>query len=243
MGRVAGRFFRTLVLLAACGDNVHVDRVLAFSRTIGYRHADSIDQGIAILPTVLGRDNIAIDFTEDPTALHDLMRYRAVMFLYTQGDDIVDDDGKAAIEVFVRRGGGWIGIHSAGSSETQWPFYQAMLVEPSIGHPAIQPAIVHVEDRTHPATARLPDGPWSATDEWYNFAANPRQPGVRVLATIDESSYTGGTLGDDHPLVWCHERFGGRVFYSELGHVAVRWQEPAFVALVEGGVRWVLRRE
>jgi hypothetical protein len=38
---------------------------------------------------------------------------------------------------------------------------------------------------------------WQRDGEWYNFRANPR----RVLATVDEATYTGGEMGSDHPIV------------------------------------------
>ncbi len=53
------------------------------------------------------------------------------------------------------------------------------------------------------------DNPWVRTDEWYNFEDNPRA-NVNVLATIDESTYTGGNMGNDHPVIWYHEYDGGR---------------------------------
>jgi type 1 glutamine amidotransferase len=93
-----------------------------------------------------------------------------------------------------------------------------------------------VEDAGHPATAHLPER-WEWTDEWYNFRANPR-PGVRVLATVDERLYEGGTMGDDHPLVWCHRLGDGRAFYTALGHSAEAYADPAFRAHLLGALRW-----
>ena len=56
------------------------------------------------------------------------------------------------------------------------------------------------------------------TDEWYDFQTNPRAT-TTVLMTIDESTYTGGTMGADHPLVWAHATTGGgRAIYTEMGH-------------------------
>ena len=107
-------------------------------------------------------------------------------------------------------------------------------------HADIQRATVLVEDRLHPATASLP-ATWVASDEWYNFPSSPRgEPGVRILATIDEQTYDGGTQGADHPLAWSHDNLGGRAFYTALGHVSSRWNESNFVAHITGAVRWAL---
>jgi type 1 glutamine amidotransferase len=231
------RRYVILAGLVACGDAPPAaERVLVYSRTLGYRHADAITAGQATLVTRLGADGIAVDATEDPLRFRDadLATFGAVIFLYTSGNDVLDAEGKLALEAFVRGGGGWVGVHSAADTEYAWPFYGELVVAHFLSHPAIQPATTHLADGT----------PWPATDEWYDFRANPRDTsGVRVLITVDEATYTGGTMGADHPLAWAHERAGGRAFYTAMGHTAERWSEAAFLDHVAGGVRWTLHRE
>jgi type 1 glutamine amidotransferase len=98
---------------------------------------------------------------------------------------------------------------------------------------------VVVEDRDHPATRDLPPV-WDFTDEWYDFRTSPRGT-VRVLARADESSYEGGGMGEDHPLVWCREQGAGRVFYTALGHATEAYADPDFLAHLRGGVQWAAR--
>jgi type 1 glutamine amidotransferase len=62
-----------------------------------------------------------------------------------------------------------------------------------------------------------------------------------VLASADESSYDGGRMGTEHPLVWCHAQLGGRVFYTALGHDAQAFSDPLFRAHVRGGLRYAAR--
>ena len=47
----------------------------------------------------------------------------------------------------------------------------------------------------------MPDT-WIRKDEWYNF--KDLNPDVTVLIKIDESSYTGGENGANHPMAWYH---------------------------------------
>jgi type 1 glutamine amidotransferase len=82
---------------------------------------------------------------------------------------------------------------------------------------------------------------WERTDEWYNFRTNPR-PGVHVLLTCDETSYTGGTMGADHPLAWCHTTYGGPSFYTALGHTEESFTEPGMLAHLLGGIRYAASR-
>jgi cytochrome c len=94
-------------------------------------------------------------------------------------------------------------------------------------HAAIQQATVLALDRAHPTTRGLPER-WVRTDEWFNFQANPRG-NVHVLATVDEGTYSGGTMGDDHPIAWCQDFDGGRSFYTGLGHTVAAYSEPWFL--------------
>lgn len=59
-----------------------------------------------------------------------------------------------------------------------------------------------------------------------------------VLARADESSYEGGDMGADHPLVRCKEQGAGRVFYTALGHAAEAYEDPDFLAHLRGGISW-----
>jgi type 1 glutamine amidotransferase len=211
--------------------------VLLFTRTSAYRH-DSIPAAIDALRELAAGEGLTAYATEDPDVFSaaDLASYAAVVFLSTSGD-VLTEKGKAALEAYIGSGGGFLGVHSAACTEYEWPYYGELLGARFDGHPDIQSAVVAVEDAGHPATAHLPER-WEWTDEWYNFRANPR-PGVQVLATVDERLYEGGTMGDDHPLVWCHQPGGGRAFYTALGHSAEAYADPAFRAHLLGALRWV----
>jgi type 1 glutamine amidotransferase len=210
--------------------------VLVFTRTTGFRH-DSIPDAIAAVRRIGTENGFSVDATEDPSAFTDanLAPYRAVLFLLTTGE-VLGDEEQAAFERWIRAGGGWVGVHSASDTEYEWPFYGELAGAYFAGHPEIQPATVHVEDRVHPSTSALPEA-WPRTDEWYNFRANPRGS-VHVLATVDEGTYSGGSMGADHPIAWCQEFAGGRAFYTAGGHTRESYAEPLFIAHLTGAIRW-----
>ena len=60
---------------------------------------------------------------------------------------------------------------------------------------------------------------------------------ARVLASLDETTYKGGTMGDDHPVVWCKQIGRGRVWYTALGHTEASFTEPLFVQHLLGGIQ------
>ena len=212
--------------------------LLVFSRTTGYRH-DSIPAGVAVLREIGAELGLAVDATEDsavftPTGL---ARYAAVVFLSTSGD-VFDDEQRAALEAYVRGGGGFVGIHAASTTEYGWPFFGELIGARFDSHPPIQQATVVVEDGAHPATEDLDDR-WTLTDEWYEFVDDPR-PRVNVLLTVDEATYEGGAIGAGHPIAWHHRVNAGRCFYTALGHPTELYTDSAFRAHLTGGIRSVL---
>jgi type 1 glutamine amidotransferase len=208
-------------------------RVLVFSRTTGFRHA-SIPAGIAAVRELGAADGFTVTATEDPAAVTPagLAGYRAVVFLSTTGD-VLDPAGRAALEAYVRGGGGFVGVHSAADTEYGWPFYGELVGARFASHPAVQP--VTVRFRPGALTAGLP-ATWRVTDEPYNFRGRPA--GVRVLATLDESTYSGGTMGADHPIAWTSEVGRGRSFYTGLGHPDAIYADPVFRRLLAAGIRY-----
>ncbi|NBE54115.1 ThuA domain-containing protein [Streptomyces boluensis] len=210
--------------------------VLVFSKTAGFRH-DSIPDGIATVKELGAAHGFTVDATEDAGAFTpgNLAKYDAVIWLSTTGD-VLNGEQQSAFEKYVKDGGGYVGVHAAADTEYDWPFYGELAGAYFQSHPAIQPAKVDVEDHAHESTAHL--GPvWDRTDEWYNYRSNPRER-ARVLASLDESSYTGGSMNGDHPIAWCQEFEGGRSFYTGGGHTKESYAEPAFKQHLLGGIRY-----
>ncbi|MGW6059697.1 ThuA domain-containing protein [Streptomyces sp. NPDC055189] len=212
------------------------EKVLVFSKTAGFRH-DSIPEGIAAIKELGAANGFTVDATEDAKAFtaKNLAKYDAVIWLSTTGD-VLDGKQQSAFEGYIKKGGGYVGVHAAADTEYDWPFYGELAGAYFQSHPAIQPAKVRVEDHGHPSTAHLP-GIWDRTDEWYNYRSNPRDR-AHVLASLDESSYTGGSMSGDHPIAWCQDYKGGRSFYTGSGHTKESFADPAYRTHLLGGIRW-----
>jgi type 1 glutamine amidotransferase len=210
-------------------------KVLVFSKTAGFRH-DSIPAGIAAIRQLGSQNGFAVDATEDANAFttQNLAQYQAVVWLSTTGD-VLNAGQQTAFESYMTGGGGYVGVHAAADTEYDWPFYGTTMGAWFASHPAQQQASVIVEDRTNPSTAHLP-AVWSRFDEWYNYRTNPRGA-VKVLARLDESSYSGGTMNGDHPITWCHDQGAGRAWYTGLGHTIESYSDPLFTKMLLGGIR------
>lgn len=211
--------------------------LLVFYKTEGFYHS-SIPAGITAIQKLGEENNFRVDTTNNAANFNPafLAKYQAVLFLSTTGN-ILDDPQQTAFEEFIRSGKGFAGVHAAADAEYDWPWYNRLTGAWFNGHPAIQPAIIHVVDQNHPAGKPLP-ATWQRTDEWYNFKAI--NPAIKVLATLDEQSYSGGTNGPDHPIAWYHEFDGGRAFYTAGGHTPESFTEPLFLKHLLGGIQYAM---
>lgn len=209
-------------------------RMLVFTHTTGWRH-DSIPDAVTTLRRLAEAESITVDASEDPADFNpgNLARYRLVVFANTTGD-VLDEDGQRAMKAFVQSGGGFIGIHSAADTEHDWPWYGELVGAWFASHP---PGL----QSTRVAFGREGIAPrgrhWAVTDEIYNYRDNPRGR-VEVIATVDEGLYEGGGMGDDHPIAWCHERHGGRAWYTGLGHDPAVYADATFRRHLADGLRY-----
>jgi type 1 glutamine amidotransferase len=215
-------------------------QVLAFTKTTGFRH-DSIGAGVDLLTQLGSQHDFTVTQTEDGADFTDenLAKYAAVVFMNASGE-LLDDTQQGAFERYIQAGGGYVGVHCSSCAEDDWAWYGELVGARFSNHPAIQEVSINVENHAHPSTAELPDV-WVRDEEPYNFEMNPRA-NVTVLATFDETTYQGGSLGADHPISWYHEFDGGRSWYTGLGHISQGYMVENFVKHIRGGVLWAAGR-
>jgi cytochrome c len=253
------RTFPVVNVLSEARDPNARFRILVFSKTAAFRHS-SIDEGITALKLLGSQNGIQVDAAEESTLFTDavLAKYDVVVFLSTTGD-VLNDEQQAAFERYIRSGHAYAGIHSATDTEYAWPWYGQLTGGYFRNHPnglpgmqGGRPATVVAEDGAHHSTRHLP-GRWDRVDEWYNYQTNvnpnpggggndysPRNSGIHVLLTLDESTYAeaDGSDGvdDDHPISWCKRYDGGRMWYTGMGHTENSFLEPAFLQHILGGL-------
>jgi len=215
-------------------------RVLVFWKTAGFVHGPQITAGLALIQSLGAANGFAVDDTADSSQFNaaNLAQYAVVVFLDTSGDVLAPVE-EVAFESYSTNGGGYVGIHSASDTEYGWPFYGSLVGTWFLDHPPVQPAVVSVVDPNHASTSSLP-ATFAHDDEWYNFQSNvASNPAVRVLVTVDESTYSGGSMGPVHPISWCQEQAGrGRSWYTALGHTLPTYSAPFFASHVLGGILW-----
>jgi cytochrome c len=238
-GLIAGLLGLAALAFGPVGSFAADFNALVFSKTLMFRHA-SITNGIAAIKRLGAENNFKVDATEDASCFtpKNLAKYQVVIFLSTSGN-ILSEEQQAAFKHFIEQGGGLAAIHAAVAgdvaTEGKWPWYGEALCARFTNHSAIVQATVNVEDRKHPSTAPLPEH-WVRADEWYNFITSPRDQ-ARVLASLDETTYKGGTMAKDHPIAWCKQVGQGRIWYTALGHTEASYTESLFLKHLLGGIQ------
>ena len=223
----------------AIGNAPATDAILVFSKTAGFRHK-SIPAGKAALMKLGAETRFRVDTTEDASVFTaaNLKKYKTVVFLSTTGD-ILNPEQQAAFEGYIRGGGGFFGIHAAADTEYDWPWYNKLVGAYFLSHPKQQNVDIIVWNQVDPTTNFLPNR-WRRFDELYNYKSI--QPGITVLATLDENSYEGGKNGLMHPFMWKHEFDGGRAYYTGGGHTDESFVEPLFVRHLLEALKWTMKR-
>ncbi|HYO80034.1 MAG TPA: ThuA domain-containing protein, partial [Bryobacteraceae bacterium] len=232
-----------VLLLSACLLDAQSRRILYVTHSAGYRH-ESIEASTQVLRAL--SPQLEVTATEDLSTIteQNLRSYHAVLF-FTSGELALSADQKSALLDFVRRGGGFGGVHSATDTLYTWPEYGELIGGYFDGHPWVQPVRIDVEDPEHPAAAHLKPS-FTIMDEIYQFRNFSRNR-VRVLMTLDTDSVDRNAQGAhrhtaDFPISWVRQYGSGRVFYTALGHFEGTWRDVRFQQALAGALEWLTGR-
>lgn len=219
---------------------------LLYTKTNGWHH-DSINAGVTAIQELGKLHDFSVTWSEHNDRFFNdeaIKQFDVVIFLLTSGD-ILNADQKAVFQRFINNGGGYVGIHSAADTEYQWDWYTEMVGHMFHIHPAVQTAVVEVEDPNFPGMDRFAPK-FIFTDEWYEFDA-PRSDELIYLLSVDEKTYRpeanwgvkrGEGMGDFHPISWYRNYDGGRAFYTAMGHMASTYSDKHFMHHIYGGIYW-----
>jgi uncharacterized protein len=239
---------QVIVLLILLGLTVNAQpadfRALIIASTDPY-HARMVESAKPFFEKLAAENNFRVDFTKDTGRLSDssLADYNVVIQLQLAPFNMSYRQ-QAALQKFIEKGRGWVGIHAAGLTGKNflapgiiyWQWFQDFMGGSVYSpHPAFQKGTIIMEDRTHPATKNMPSS-FEISDEWYEFDKSPR-PNVRVLARADESTYKQNKPMGDHPMIWTNEKFD-RMIYICIGHDESLLTNASYVTLVRDAVLW-----
>jgi hypothetical protein len=164
-------------------------------------------------------------------------------------------------------GGSWMGFHFAAFALTpsaypqNWDWYHNQFLgsgeyKGNTWRPTS--AILKVEANTHPVAKNLPSVFKTAPNEWYSWKNDLRKnPGIKVLLSIDSSSFPLGTgpkpheiwHNGDYPVVWTNRKY--RMLYINMGHNDIDYENktgkelsntftnPVQNSLIINGLLWL----
>jgi uncharacterized protein len=167
---------------------------------------------------------------------------------YTGGTLEMDDQQKADFLSFVHDDGkGFIGIHSATITFTNWPEYGEMIGGYYDEHPwGTFNAPILVEDPAFPGMSQWPAS-FVLRDEIYQLRNYSRDK-LRVLLRLDADKLDLANKNvhrtdRDFAVAWAKMYGKGRVFYSTLGHPVENWDRPDLQKMYVEAIKWAMRLE
>jgi type 1 glutamine amidotransferase len=225
--------------------------LLIIGESKGYQH-DSITDAMVTLYKI-GRETGKWDTTFRTDCrnitkkkllyeVKNLNDFDAIVF-FTDGTLGMDESQKADLLAFVHDDGkGFIGIHSAAITFTQWPEYGKMLGGYFDGHPwGVADAPLVVEDPDFPGMKHLRPI-FMLKDEIYQIK-NFSRDNVRVLLRLDTPKVDLTVKGikrkdGDFAVAWARNYGKGRVLYNGLGHAREVWDQPEIQRMWLDMVQW-----
>ena len=134
---------------------------------------------------------------------------------------------------FVRRGGGWVGMHSASDTSREGAEYIAMVGGRFESHPPFGEVTARRVAGDHPVLKGVED--FTLQDEFYHLSDCRLDD--KQLLMVGQSPGDGKT----RPMAWAKSYGKGRVFYTILGHTPKTYMDEHFRRLMGNAVRWAAR--
>jgi len=228
-------FVTVLFIMSNCKPNDQ-KTILVFSKTNGFRHS-SIPTGVKCFEQLAADNSWNIIISEDSKILNKtaLDSIDLIVFLNTTGN-ILDTFQKDNFRNYIEKGNPFLGIHAASDTEHEWPWYHELIGAYFESHPELQNAHVYA-CANHLSTYKL-DPNWNPFDEWYDFKEIKNH--IKPILKLDQDSYKGSKLGENHPIAWTHSALGGEMIYLGMGHTEAIYSDQNFILILEQSVQFLL---
>lgn len=214
----------------------------------GGGHEGFVAAALEWLTEFAAKNNFEITVVNDAKNLDEAVLSRYKVFIQLNFPPYTwSDKSMAAFVKYIEEGrGGWVGFHHATllgefDGYPMWNWFSDFMGGIRFKNYIAQRAsgTVHVEQKAHPVMKGLPASFVIPDDEWYTFDKNPR-PNVKVLASVDESSYQPPSdikMGD-HPVIWTNEKMKARNVYFLIGHHANLLKSEEFKKMFANAILW-----
>lgn len=248
-------------------------KILFFTKSSGFEHSviswknGRPGHAEKVLLELGAKNGWEFTFSKDGSKFsRDYLKQFDAVFFYTtmdltkpgsDGNPPMSPAGKQALLDYVRRGGGFLGTHSASDTfhvdvevdgkstadrftnhgEKADPYIK-MLGGEFIKHGAQQAVKNTVIDPKFPGFGDV--GPeFTLKDEWYSL--KDFRADLHVLTVIDAPSMKGFEYErPPYPTTWARKEGRGRVWFTAMGHREDVWTNPLFQKILVGGIEWAV---
>jgi type 1 glutamine amidotransferase len=178
------------------------------------------------------------------------LEHTDVIVIFKGDAGYLTDSVKAALEAFVKRGGGLVSIHDSLCGPD--PAYLATLLGGAKKHSEVNytldaPVAYTVMDKTNPIMKDMSD--LTITDEAFFLMTWSQNPTIHVLATtiIAPTRSAGDHKGEVVPQMWTYEHAlpGGqpaRAFVWMQGHNYENFANPQIQKTLLRGISWAAKK-
>ncbi|MGH7691611.1 MAG: ThuA domain-containing protein [Candidatus Dormibacteria bacterium] len=199
---------------------MHVIRTLVLA---GTRQAEDLGPWLTYLERT---GNIEAEVTHDVDALTRLEGYDVIVAHPPEGD--LQPAAEAGLCDFVRRGGGFLGLHCTNATWAAARRYQELVGGSGNGRLPRGEIVAEVNDRGHDITRRLP-GVLTLDDSCYTQPEPP--PDCRVLLDTTWQSHK-------LPIAYVRQPGAGRVFFWGMGEAASTFRDARVQELLYRALRY-----
>jgi type 1 glutamine amidotransferase len=218
-------------------------KMLAYSKTGGFRHTDSINTGKIMLQEIAAELGFELSFTEvnDEITPDGLAQYEIVFFMNSTGDIFSNAEQQVYEDWMTTQNGAFAGVHSATDTENGWAFYSEVTGQYYDLHEAccVEANIQWEQDALDFVAVQGLPNPWRRSEEWYYFNKSAEwttKAGFKVLSRVTSNNNT-------RPVSYVREWSNFRSFYTSLGHQGSAFQDADVKRHVAAGIMWAVRRE
>jgi type 1 glutamine amidotransferase len=206
-------------------------------------------QFLADWSKILTEHGAVVDGSLHPPSSADL-EGADVVVIYKGDAGYINDDQKAALDAFVKRGGGLVSLHDSLCGPD--PAYLATLLGGGKKHGEVNftldaPIAYTVADRSHPIMKDMSG--FTIWDEAFFKMSWAENPGIHVLATtkIPPTRSAGEHKGEVAPQMWTYEHAapGGqpaRAFVWMQGHTYANFSNYQIQRTLLRGIAWAAKR-
>ncbi len=251
MSAILGLLFSASISSAqAIAPKQHVKfRAVAIAELGNKDHQGFVAAAKVYLDKLAAENDFAIDYIGNTEPINEVFLAKYKLFIQLNYPPYMwTPTAQKAIESYLSEGrGGWIGFHHAAllgdfDGYPMSPWFSKFMgdIRYTSYIPDFATATVRVEDSKHPVMKGVPSSFVVQHEEWYTWNQSPR-PNVRVLASVDESTYQPDSIikmGGDHPVIWSNEHYKARNVYIFMGHRADLFESPTFVRIFHNAIFW-----